>query len=199
MLSNGDPMKAWTRYTLAVLAGLALGLGSAWLLTGRGLGGGAVVNGPWHTSMGYGVKSTDALTRAAVARGGLLALPATETVYWQATKDMAGAPLDGKCTYALTGKALDARWWSVTIYDSKGYLMANPARVWSVNGAAVPIDESGQWRVQIGPERPASGGWLPSDPQQDFHLTLRMYNPGNAFMAAPTKAELPRIERRGCA
>lgn len=191
-------MKPWLRYSLAIILGIALGLGGAWALTNRGLAGGQIVNGPWQTSLGYGVKATDPLTRAAVARSGLLALPATETVYWQATQDSEGRALDGACTYALTGTALDARWWSVTLYDTKGYLMANAAQIWSVNGATVPMDAQGKWQVIIAPDRPASGGWLPSARHQGFHLTLRMYNPGKAFMAAPTKASLPNIARVDC-
>lgn len=192
-------MKSWMRYAVAVVLGIALGLGGLWLVTNRGLAGGQIVNGPWQTSLNYGVKSTDPVTRAVVARAGLLALPATETVYWQGISDSNGAALDGKCRYSLTGKALDARWWSVTIYDTAGYLMASAGRVWSVNGANVPIGADGRWRVTIAPTRPAAGGWLPSDPKQKFHLTLRMYNPGKAFMADPAKAELPQIVKEGCA
>jgi hypothetical protein len=192
-------MKVWMRYTIATIVGVALGLGGVWALTNRGLMGGQIVNGPWQTSLGYGVKATDPITRAAVARGGLLALPATETIYWQTTSDSDGRALDGKCTYRLTGKALNARWWSVTIYDTKGYLMPNAARIWSVNGANVPLTGQGNWQVMISPEKPVTGGWLPSSAGQKFHLTLRMYNPGKAFMAAPSRAELPKIVRSECA
>jgi len=72
-------MKSWHRYTIALIGGLAIGLGAAWWLTGGGLTGGAIVNGPWTTSLSFGTKATDPVTRAAVARAGLLALPAKET------------------------------------------------------------------------------------------------------------------------
>lgn len=192
-------MKPWLRYAIAIILGLTLGIGGAWLLTSRGLSGGQIVNVPWQTSLGYGVKATDPLTRAAVARGGLLALPATETVYWQATTDSAGRGLTGKCRYRLTGGAIDARWWSVTVYDTKGFLMPNAARIWSVNGANVPLDAYARWAVSLSSQRPEQGGWLPTTAGKPFHLTLRVYNPGKAFMDAPTRAALPRIEREDCA
>ena len=191
-------MKSWHRYTIALIGGLAIGFCAAWWLTGGGLTSGAIVNGPWTTSLGFGTKATDPVTRAAVARAGLLALPATETVYWSAKTDAAGAPLDGNCRYRLSGKPLDARWWSVTIYDAKGYLVANPANIWSVNGANVALDAKGEWRVTIAPDKPADGAWLPGTKGQPFHLTLRMYNPGQAFRADPAKAVLPQIVREGC-
>lgn len=191
-------MKSWHRYAIALVGGLTVGLGAAWALTNGGLSNGAIANGPWTTSLGFGTKTTDPVTRAMVARAGLLALPAKETVYWSARTDAAGAPLDGNCRYRLSGKPLDARWWSVTIYDAKGYLVANPADIWSVNGANVALDAKGEWRVTIAPDKPADGAWLPGTNGQPFHLTLRMYNPGTAFRADPAKAVLPQIVREGC-
>ncbi len=190
-------MKSWHRYAIALAGGLAVGLGGAWALTKGGLGDGAIRNGPWTTSLGYGTKATDPLTRAMVARSGLLALPARETVYWMAKTDAAGAPLDGDCRYSLSGTPLDARWWSVTVYDDQGYLVDNAARTWSVNGANVALDAKGEWRVTISPDRPA-GAWLPGIKGQPFQLTLRMYNPGKAFRADPAKAVLPRLVKEGC-
>ena len=191
-------MKSWHRYAITLVGGLAVGLGAAWALTSGGLGDGGIRNGPWTTSLGYGTKATGSLTRAIVARSGLLALPAKETIYWMAKSDAAGAPLDGNCRYSLSGKPLDARWWSVTVYDDKGYLVDNPGRIWSVNGANVALDSKGEWRVTISPDKPADGAWLPGIKGQPFQLTLRMYNPGKAFRANPAKAALPRLVKEGC-
>ena len=191
-------MKGWHRYTITLVGGLAVGLGAVWALTNGGLGEGGIRNGPWTTSLDYGTKATDLLTRATVARGGLLALPAKETVYWLATTDATGAPLDGNCRYSLSGTSLDARWWSVTIYDEAGYLVANPANIWSVNGAGVPLDDKGDWHVTIAPDRPADGAWLPGIKGQPFDLTLRMYNPGAGVRAGPSAAALPAIVKEGC-
>ena len=191
-------MKSWHRYAITLVGGIAVGLGAAWARTNGGLGDGGIRNGPWTTSLGYGTKATDPLTRAMVARSGLLALPARETIYWMAKTDASGAPLDGNCRYSLSGTALDARWWSVTVYDDKGYLVDNPARVWSVNGANVPLDAGGEWRVTIAPDKPKDTAWLPGIKGQAFQLTLRMYNPGKAFRADPDEAKLPRIVKEGC-
>ena len=192
-------MRTWHRYALGLVFGLAVGGGLAWRATGSGFDHGAITNGSWSTSLTYGTTSTDPLTRAAVARRGLLALPKTETVYWAASTDSAGQPLDGACTYSMTGKALDSRWWSVTLYDRKGFLIANPARIWSFSGAAITPTEKDGWRVTIGPDKPTSGYWLPSARGQGFELTLRMYNPGPGFLKAPAAAELPVLKKEGCA
>ncbi len=192
-------MKTWHRYALGLMVGLGVGGGLAWRATGSGFDHGAITNGSWSTSLTYGTTSADPLTRAAVARRGLLALPKTETVYWAASTDSEGKPLDGSCTYAMTGKALDSRWWSVTYYDRQGYLVANPARIWSFSGAAITPEEKQGWKVVISPAKPASGHWLPGAKGQGFELTLRMYNPGPEFMKDPKAAELPVLKKEGCA
>lgn len=184
---------------LVITGGLAAGAAGAWMMAGQGLGRADIVNGPWTTSLGFGTKATDAATRAAVARRGLLALPATETVYWQASVDSDGKPLDGNCTYAMTGAALDARWWSITLYDKAGYLFANPARIWSFSGASLTPAEQAGWRVSVSPDKPAAGHWLPSVKGKPFDLTLRMYNPGQNLRAAPAKSVLPVLKRERCA
>lgn len=191
--------RTW-RYGAAGLVGLLIGAGLAWNAAGRVFTDGSIRNGPWSTSLIYGVTSADALTRAAVARRGLLALPKTETVYWAATRDSDGNLLDGRCTYQLTGKAVDSRWWSITLYDDKGYLQPNKANIWSFSGASLSSDEAENgWRVTIAPTPPQSGHWLPSLAGAPFELTLRMYNPGANFMRAPKTAELPRLIKERCA
>ena len=192
-------MKRGFVIALAAFAGLLIGGGAAWTMAGRGFGRADIVNGPWTTSLSFGTDKTDAATRASVARRGLLALPSSETVYWQASVDSDGKPLNGSCTYAMTGTALDARWWSVTYYDKAGYLVTNPANIWSFSGAKISKEEASSWRLVIGPGKPADGHWLPSKMGQAFDLTLRMYNPGGSFRADPAKAALPSLRRGACA
>ena len=146
-------MKTWQRYAVAVVLGLAVGAGGAWSKVRQGFNGGRLQNGPWSTALNYGTRETDSVTRASVALRGLLALPSTETVYWNASTDSEGKPLDGSCTYSMTGRALDARWWSVTYYDRDGYLVANPANIWSFSGASITPAERDDWKVTIAPNK----------------------------------------------
>ncbi len=192
-------MKRGMIVTAAALGGLLAGGVAAWTVAGKGFGRADIVNGPWTTSLSFGTTKTDAATRASVARRGLLALPSTETVYWQASVDSDGRPLSGSCSYVMTGTALDARWWSVTYYDKAGFLVANPANIWSFSGANLSKEDTQNWRVKISPDKPAAGHWLPSKKGQPFDLTLRMYNPGGSFRVDPAIAALPALKREACA
>ena len=107
-------MRAWARYLVGTVAGVALGLGGAvYALRSAALGNNVVI-GPWATGQTFGSVAADPYTRAVVALKGLLALPAQEARYYTAARDSAGAPLEGRCRYRITGAALPAAWWSLT-------------------------------------------------------------------------------------
>ncbi|MES2989143.1 MAG: DUF1214 domain-containing protein [Pseudomonadota bacterium] len=154
--------------------------------------------GAWTTGSDYGSAEAGAKTRAVVALRGLLALPAREARYYNAAMDDAGAPLEGKCRYRISGGALPARWWSVTLYDRTGYLVANPARIYAINSARLAIAEQANWAIVAAPE-PQDGHWLPTGGAAHFELTLRAYLPEGAGKRDFTRDELPRIVREGCA
>lgn len=191
-------MKPWARYVIAVVAGLGAGVGgAAWTVRSGAFGSGVQV-GPWRTGSDFGTAAASARTRAIVALSGLLALPAREARYYTATTDDAGAPLDGRCRYRVTGGALPGRWWSLTLYDEAGYLVANDADRFSVPSAALAPAERAGWTIAVAPDRQA-GHWLPTGGIDRFALTLRTYLPPDGGRATPPRAALPRIAKAGCA
>ena len=190
-------MRPWARYALCGLGGLALGVGGAVMSVRAGAFGAGAAIGPWTTGTDYGTAGASAYTRAVVALRGLLALPAREARYYNAAVDDAGRPLDGRCRYAVRGSAPGGAWWSLTLYDHDGYLVANPAGVYSVESAAVPPAERSAWTVAVAPGR-QGGHWLPSGGIDRFELTLRVYLPADGGHGNLPRAALPRIERLGC-
>jgi hypothetical protein len=191
-------MKRWGKWLLAVVAGLALGLGGAWLSVRGGLGAGAAKSGPWVTSAVTGSADADLRTRATVAIAGLLALSAKEAIYFNAEEDSAGAPLDGRCRYRVSGADPKARWWSVTLYGADHFLVANAEQRFSFHMRNVPRTGLGAFAFDVGPSGEGED-WLPTGGQGHFALTLRAYNPDPAIIGRPDRANLPRIEKVSCA
>ena len=190
-------MNALARYALCIAVGLAAGTGAAIHAVGAGFSDGTLASGPWETGKDFGSADASALVRARVALRGLLALPRSEAMYFTAHTDSAGAELDGRCRYAIRGGRFDARWWSITLYDRTGYLVANPWSRYSVGSAAVPADALDDWTIAVDPsEQP--GLWIPSTNAPRFELTLRLYHPAAAIRDEPQDAALPRIEREAC-
>ena len=191
-------MKTWHRFALCVALGLIGGAAYAVQQVRSALNDGLVSNGPWETGKSFGTLDASTLTRAKVALSGLLALPAKEAMYFTATRDSDGRKLDGRCTYDVRGGTLDGRWWSVTLYEGEGWLVKNAANRWSIPASAVTTDMQGRWSFTVSPDT-QSGSWLPTGSVKAFDLTLRLYHPSAAIIKSPEKAELPVINRKGCA
>ena len=132
-------MRPWARYLICAVAGLALGAGAAVQRVRTGALNANAAIGPWTTGKDFGTAGASAFTRAVVSLRGILALPAHEARYYNAAVDSAGQPLDGKCRYRVSGKAIPAKWWSLTLYDHPGYLVTNQANIFSVSSAKVPL------------------------------------------------------------
>lgn len=191
-------MRAWARYLLTAVLGVAAGTGAAAYAVRSGALGSGVRIGPWSTGTDLGTADASARTRAVVALRSLLALPAREARYYNAATDDAGRPLEGRCRYRVAGGRLPGRWWSLTLYDADGYLVANDAGTYSVPGAAIPAVEQANWTVVVAPDR-RPGHWLPTGNVDRFELTLRTYLPDDAGRTTPPRDRLPRITREECA
>jgi hypothetical protein len=182
--------------------GSALGLGSAlWWAGlwpgGRGMAFGDVDVAGWHSDFAIGSDAADPYTRLRVARHGLLALAKTEAVYFTRTTDDTGAPLRETCTYRLSGGAMPAGWWSVTLYDGQSMLPANTDNALSIDASRAG---DGEWAALIAPRRPAGEAhWISSRSAGAFDLTLRLYMPTAALLDDPAGTlDPPRLERLSC-
>jgi hypothetical protein len=190
-------MHAGVRHGLMLAAGLSLGAGTAVLQLRASFAADGIANGPWRTAEKVGTADASVATRAAVALRGLLALPEREAIYFNAAEDSAGRKLMGRCRYRVTGGRLDARWWSLTLYDAQGYLIPNPARAHSLGSAALDADEAGAWQVDIARERQGPH-WIAMPDDEAFELTLRAYHPSARLLAERGTVTLPRVERMEC-
>lgn len=190
-------MKGWARYLICAGAGLVIGTGGAiWSVRAGALGSNDTI-GIWATGKDFGTARASAYTRAVVALYGLLALPATEARYYTAATDDHGDPLNGRCTYRVTGGQLPAKWWSLTLYDPAGYLVANAPGVYSVGSVALPVGEQANWAVMVAPTQ-QTGHWLPTGGVEKFALTLREYLPNDGGSGNLTVGQLPRITKAHC-
>ena len=210
-------MRTALRYAVTTVVGAAIGIGAAVQTVRAGALGSNVSIGPWQTGLDFGTTDASAKTRAIVALRGLLALPAREARYYTASTDDAGQPLDGRCRYRVTGGTLPGKWWSITLYDRAGYLVANTANRYSIESAAVApkaapptvgmdprvmqaifAAERG-WSIAVAPTPPRGrANWLPSANIENFELTLRTYLPPDGGAGNPVRAALPAILKESC-
>lgn len=158
------------------------------------------VDGTWLYSDKIGAAAASDVERARVAIGGPLGLSSKEAVYFVATRDGEGEPLQSQCTYRVTGQPIDTRWWSLTLYDSiTQHYVPNTENRSSWNSVSVPRSEDGNWVINVS-ATPQTTAWLPAQdtPNQSFELMLRVYNPSDATRAILPNLDLPTVERVSC-
>jgi len=190
-------VNAPARYAVGVVAGVIAGVGAAAYAILSMEFGSNIQLGPWVSGTDFGSREASDRTRAVVAVRGLLALPASEARYYTAETDDAGRPLDGRCTYRVSGGDMPANWWSITLYDDNSYLVSNPQNVYSLASVSLPAGQADDWELAVSPNT-SDGHWLPTGGVPRFSLTLRAYLPDERALQAMTRAQMPAIERQEC-
>lgn len=181
---------------------LLLGIGSASYMTEHGIPPTTSRIGPWASWMNEGNPSADPYTKAHLARSGRLPLTSTTARYFLARTDSEGDELTSACEYSIEGAALNARWWSIAVYDEHGSVIENPSRRYSFNSDEAIRRSDGTYRINLATNaRPEN--WLPSGsgPEHKLVLMLRIYGPRETDASGIGKIpddRLPKIERKAC-
>ena len=174
-------MRFILRYFLPGLAGLLVG---PLLMLVVFVSATAITIEGWTSNWDIGSSQANPYLRTYVAVYGLLALSKEEAVYFNRSTDDAGDPLSEACDYAVTGTDLPAAWWSLTLYDKRGYLPENTDQALSFDATQAG---QGGWRVLLSATRPAEAAhWISSHKSETFDLTLRLYKPSEALLAQPS-------------
>lgn len=161
---------------------------------------GTVVNG-WLMPMKLGGYGTRYLDRATVALVGLGANLPEDAIYPQLFVDSKGEKLDGANAYVLRfpkGETPPVRgFWSLTMYDPQGYLVANPIQRYAIGDRdALRRNPDGSLDIYVQHRPPAPelrSNWLPA-PAGPFNLTLRMYWPEERVLSLEWKPP-PMVKR----
>lgn len=142
------------------------------------------VNGWQVVRRHIGDYGTDYSTRAIVSYIGLGANLPQDAIYPQSNVDQHNAQLNSDHNYVLHFAADQIPpvhgFWSVTVYDDKGFFVENPINRYAVRGERLTKNADGSIDIYIQRENPGSdreANWLPAPASGDFNLTLRTYWP----------------------
>ncbi|MBV8729956.1 MAG: DUF1214 domain-containing protein, partial [Acidobacteriia bacterium] len=142
----------------------------------------------WSVNLDTGSYATHYLARAATARFGLGAIIPADAVYASTMNDTSGNPLVGTNSYVIhfaPGQAPPVRgFWSITVYDENGFLVANQINRYSIgseSGLASNADGSIDILLQNSMPGGLESNWLPV-PAGPFSLTFRLYWPDEAVL-----------------
>jgi hypothetical protein len=191
-MNHSEKKTGWWRWLLAVLLGVAAGLGSAAWSIAAGHSASLQRLGPWQTDTLTGSVAAGAHARAAIAQHGLLALDSREAVYYTAYQDSEGKALRQDCRYRAAGGTLPAPWWSLTLYAQDEFLARNDDGAAAVNRAGIVSEDADHWQVSVASARGDAANWLSTREAGHFSLTLRLYRPQSQ------PQQLPTIMRLAC-
>jgi hypothetical protein len=184
--------------SLSLILAAAIGLGATWLTVTRGVAFGPLRVGAWTAWPKSGSVDIDPYARATIARTGELPIGAGDGVAFYARTDDAGNPLDGRCAFAVSGLTPAARYWTVTLYDAQGRLVANTVDRHGFTSAEIVRDANGAFAINVGP-RARPGNWLPSGGIEQFVLVWRLYDTPIGVASLTTKeGPMPAVVRKGC-
>jgi hypothetical protein len=185
-----------TLFALTVAA--LVGLGATWLALSQGIAYGGVSIGAWTAWPKNGTPGIDPYARAMVARSGELPVSSGDGVSFVARSDDAGRPLDGRCDVAVNGITPQARYWTMTLYDPEGRLVANSVQRYGFTSQEIIRRADGSFELMIGP-RARPGNWLPTGGVERYVLVLRLYDtPIGMATRSGRDAPMPAITQRPC-
>ncbi len=189
-------MFALVKIVAAVLAGVFLGL----VITIHTLDTGAhtVVAGPWQGAPRNGTFDVDPYTLASDERSGALPLGVAEGLSFVARTDSDGRAFTPSCDYIVKGTMPQARFWTLSLLDTAGFPVADPAGRYGFTSAEILRQTDTPVAITISPEA-RSGNWLPTGHAGSYLLLLRLYDSGLSTTGTVFEsADMPSIAKAGC-
>jgi len=182
---------------LTFMVAAAIGLGSTWFALNRGVAFGAINIGAWSARPRTGTADIDPYARAGIARTGALPVGLGDGVSFIARRDDDGRALDGRCDTVLRGTTPQARYFTLTLYDPEGRLVANSIRRHGFTSQELVRNPDGSIDITIGP-RARSGNWLPTGGVERYVLVMRFYDtPVGIATRTGRDAPMPSVQMSG--
>jgi len=182
----------------ALLLATVVGVGATWMTTTRGTEIGALTIGAWTARPRTGTADVDPYSRATIVRNGELPIGTGDGVAFTATTDDKKKALDGRCDVVVSGVTPPARFWTLTLYDRQGHLVANSLQRYGFTSQEVVRASDGSFEIHIA-ARSRAGNWLPTGGIERYALMFRLYDtPVGVATRTQRDAPMPSISTVGC-
>ena len=190
------------RFLLGLLFSLAVaavvGLGATLFTLTRGTAFGAFTVGAWTSFPRNGIARDRSLCARHVARCGALPIGSGDGIAFFASTDDTGKALDGRCDVVVSGKTPQARYFTITLYDADGRLVANALNRYGFTSQEIIRKTDGTFDITIAP-RARTGNWLPTGAVERYILALRLYDtPVGVATRTGRETPMPAISTGRC-
>lgn len=182
----------------ALVVAAAVGLGATYFALTRGAAFSGMSIGSWTAWPKTGTIDADPYARATIARTGLLPVALGDGVSFTAQTDDTGKLLDGRCDVILSGVTPVARFWTLTLYNTAGELVANSVSRYGFTSQEIVRRADGSFEIVAAP-RANPGNWLPTGGIERYTLVLRFYDTAvGVATKAGREVPMPAIKTRSC-
>ncbi len=183
---------------LALVLASFVGLGATWMTATRGTNFGTLKIGAWTARPEDRHRRCRSLFARLDRPRGDLPIGQGDGVAFLATTDDKKKPLDGRCDVVVSGVTPAARFWTLTLYDQKGRLVANSLQRYGFTSQEIIRGSDGAFEVRIA-ARSRAGNWLPTGGIERYGLVMRLYDtPVGVATRTPRDAPMPSIATVGC-
>jgi hypothetical protein len=185
-----------TLFALVVAA--AVGLGATYLALTRGTTFGGLTVGTWTALPKTGTVDADPYARASIARSGRLPLALGDGLTFLTKSDDSGRPLDGRCDVVISGITPAARFWTLTLYNIQGDLVANSVQRYGFTSEEIVRHPDGGFNIVVAP-RANPGNWLPTGGIERYILAMRFYDTSVGVSTKEGREiPMPAVKIRNC-
>lgn len=185
---------------LAVAFVLTAGLWSSRTMINRGSEISVSTYGSWKQWRYEGRRDADPYTRAHLSNSGVLRISSDSAGIFDASIDSLGARLHSSCDYVIEGSSMGSLWWSISVFDSSGDLIANDANRYTFTSDTAALNPDGSFIITLGRDaRP--GNWLPTSAAGRLILNFTILDPSTGLSDAARIERnklLPVIRREAC-
>jgi hypothetical protein len=190
------------RLLIGTLFGLAIaaivGLGLTYLSLTRGTAFGGLSIDSWTAWPKSGTTDVDPYVRASIARSGRLPTAMGDGVSFTLQSDDEGKALDGRCDVVISGVTPVARFWTMTLYNPDGALVANSTNRYGFTSQEIVRRSDGTFELVVSP-RASAGNWLPTGGVDRYELILRLYDTAvGVSTKAGREVPMPDVMTRSC-
>jgi len=186
----------WAAFIGAVLI---LGLVSSWYMIDVGTLLTTEKHGPWIGWRSAGRADADPYTRAHFARLGTLQITTEIAITYLSYTDSDGNRLHSSCDYLVEGRDIGSNWWSLTVFNDRGDLIANAAQRYTYTSQTIALRPDGTYAVALSREA-VPGNWLPTGGAGRLSLMFTTFDSRTPMLGkADTEPKaLPIVRRVQC-
>lgn len=185
---------------IAVTVVMTAGIWTSRTMIARGYEVSTDTYGAWRHWRSEGRADADPYTRAHLSGSGMLRISSDSAGIFEASIDDGGARLHSSCNYVIEGSDMGRLWWSLTVYNTAGELIANDANRYAFTSDTAALNPDGSFLITLGRDaRP--GNWLPTSGAGRLILNFTILDPSTGLSdddRAERNSLLPAVRREGC-